>query len=87
MRAQAGLCLPHLQQVIRTIGPEPVARQLLVAEAAALGRLSEDMRRYALKRDGLRRALASEEDSSADRRALMLLGGHRNVFGLRTVDG
>jgi hypothetical protein len=71
--------------ILRRIGPVSVARRLLLAEAAALQRLSADMRRYALKRDGLRRALASEEDPSAGRRALMLLGGHRNVFGQRAV--
>jgi GTP-binding protein EngB required for normal cell division len=79
----AELCLPHLEQVIQCVSPDTVARRLLLAEAAALQRLSEDMRRYALQRDGLRRELASEEDASADHRALMLLGGHRNVFGLR----
>jgi GTPase Era involved in 16S rRNA processing len=78
----SGLCLPHLGQVIGAIGSESVARELLMEEAAALQRLSEDMRRYALKHDGVRRAFASEEEFSADRRALMLLGGHRNVFAL-----
>jgi len=85
MRAAAGLCLPHLEMILGKIGPASVARRLLLGEAAALQRLSEDMRRYALKRDGLRRALASDEDLSAGRRALMLLGGHRNVFGPRAV--
>jgi hypothetical protein len=42
---EAGLCLLHLEQVLRAIGPEHVARQLLSEEAAALQRLAEDMRR------------------------------------------
>jgi GTP-binding protein EngB required for normal cell division len=82
----AGLCLMHLERLMRAVGLTGVTRQLLLSESAALKRLAEDMRRYALKRDGLRRDLVSEEDLSADRRALMLLGGHRNVFGFRRAD-
>jgi small GTP-binding protein len=84
--AESGLCLLHLDQVLSGIEPDRVAQQLLVDQAAALQRLSEDMRRYAVQRDGLRRELASEEDCSAERRALMMLGGHRNVFALRRPD-
>jgi len=83
---RTGLCLHHLEHVLRAIDSDHVARQLLHDQAAALGRLSEDMSRYASQRDGLRRALASEEDLSAERRALMVLGGHRNVFALRKTD-
>jgi GTP-binding protein EngB required for normal cell division len=82
----SGLCLLHLEMLTRTIGLTAAARQLLLSESAALKRLAEDMRRYALQRDGLRRDLASDEDATADRRALMLLGGHPNVFGSRRVD-
>lgn len=83
---ETGLCLLHLDQVLRAAGPTGLARQLLLGEAAALQRLAEDMRRYAVQRDGLRRGLASEEDQSAQRRALMVLGGHRNVFALGKPD-
>lgn len=81
-----GLCLRHLEHVLRAIGSDGVAQRLLFKEAAALQRLSEDMRRYAVQRDGLRRELASEEDRSAELRALRVLGGHRNVFALRRLD-
>jgi hypothetical protein len=37
------------------------------------------MRRYALKHDGLRRFLASEEETSAADRAILMLAGHRTV--------
>jgi small GTP-binding protein len=77
----AGLCVPHLQFVVEAVGGE-TARALLVGEANVLERVSEDMRRYALKQDGIRRYLASTEEVSAARRALMLLAGHRNVSGL-----
>jgi GTP-binding protein EngB required for normal cell division len=83
---EVGLCVQHLQRVLQAIGPDNLARQVLLRESAALQRLAEDMRRAAAQRDGLRRALASEEDRSAERRALMVLGGHRNVFALRKLD-
>ena len=37
------------------------------------------MKRYALKRDAVRRHLLSDEETAAARRALLLLAGHRNV--------
>ena len=80
------LCLHHLQRVLQTVGPDELAREILLREAAALQRLGEDMRRHAAQRDGLRRELASEEDRTAERRALMVLGGHRNVFALRKLN-
>jgi len=80
-----GLCLTHLGLVVQSIDADEPARELLVEQAAMLKRLSEDMRRYALKHEGVRRYLASDEETSADHRALMLLGGHRNVSGLRRM--
>jgi hypothetical protein len=80
-----GLCLDHLRSVAETIEPGEAARKLIEREAEMIERLSEDMRRYALKHDGVRRFLASAEELSADKRALMLLAGHRNVNGLRKL--
>jgi hypothetical protein len=37
------------------------------------------MLRYALKHDGVRRHLASDEETSAADRALLLLAGHRAI--------
>ena len=37
------------------------------------------MRRYALKHDGLRRYLASDEETKAADGALMMLAGHRGL--------
>jgi small GTP-binding protein len=76
------LCLTHLERVVDAIGGDETARGLLIGEASMLERLSEDMRRYALKHDGVRRFLASAEELSADRRALLLLAGHPNLDGL-----
>jgi hypothetical protein len=44
--------------------------------------VSEDMRRYALKHDGIRRYMASGEELAAARRGLTIVAGHRNVGGL-----
>ena len=46
--------------------------------AVLLRRTSEDMQRYSLKHDALRRDLVSEEEQRAYRQALMLLCGHMN---------
>ena len=81
----SGVCLPHLPLLVAAINDVGLKRKVLVDEANVLERVSEDMRRYALKHDGVRRSLASDEELDADRRALMLLAGHRNVNGLWNV--
>ncbi|MFZ1963099.1 MAG: dynamin family protein [Roseiarcus sp.] len=73
------ICLPHLRLLVAEIGDASVATKLLVREAATLRRLSEDMRRYALKRDGARRYLASDEETNAAQHALLSLAGHRTL--------
>jgi small GTP-binding protein len=70
------ICLPHLRLLAAAV-PGELAAQLLSREAAMLRRMAEDMRRYALKHDGLRRYLASEEEVHAAERALRVLAGHR----------
>jgi GTP-binding protein EngB required for normal cell division len=72
-------CLPHLLLVIGSLGPGQVAQKLLEAHARLLERTSEDLQRYALKHDALRRYLTSEEERRASQLALLLLAGHRNV--------
>lgn len=78
----SGLCLDHLHLVLAAIGPSATTRKLIMREADAMERISEDMRRYLLKQDGVRRHLASAEELGADKRALMVLAGHRNVNAL-----
>jgi small GTP-binding protein len=77
LAALSDLCLPHLRPLTAALGDSPIAAKLLAREAAVLRRMSEDMRRYALKHDGLRRYLASDEETKAADRALMVLAGHR----------
>ena len=76
----SGLCLPHLRSLAAALGEDPIAAKLLARQAAVLRRMSEDMRRYALKHDGLRRYLASDEETKASERALMVLAGHRRLI-------
>lgn len=89
--AVAGLptvCLPHLRwftAYVSDAGQLPSASRefldaLLNRQAAAAARLAEDMQRYVLKRDGIRRALLTEEEERASRRALAFLAGARQVY-------
>lgn len=73
------LCLPHLRLLAATLGDGPVTAGLLARQGAVLQRMAEDMRRYALKHDGLRRYLASDEEAKAADRALLVLAGHRTL--------
>jgi small GTP-binding protein len=72
-------CLPHLAMVAECLGPGEPARKLLAVHATLLERTAEDLQRYALKHDALRRHLTSEEERRAAQIALLLLAGHRNL--------
>lgn len=56
------------------------------AHAALLERTAEDLERYALKHDALRRYLTSEEERRASQIALLLLAGHRNLSSPWTIE-
>jgi hypothetical protein len=73
------LCLPHFRLLAAAIDDRDLAARLFARQAALLQRLAEDMRRYALKHEGIRRHLASAEETQAGARALALLGGHRSL--------
>jgi hypothetical protein len=84
------VCLPHLRWLTGFVsdatstGRAPgTCRDLLSAllrrEGAAAERLAEDMQRHVLKRDGIRRALLTEEEERAAVRALAFLTGARHV--------
>lgn len=72
-------CLPHLALLVDFLGPGALAANLIESHAALLERTAEDLQRYALKHDALRRHLTSEEERRASQLALLLLAGHRNV--------
>ena len=79
------LCLPHLEMVLGQIDEADVARRLLLREAAVMERTAEDMQRYAIKHDALRRYLVSKEENDAPLLGLQMLVGHRNVNSIFTV--
>jgi len=82
---QYALCLPHLDLLLRHVPGIPARQQLLVREAALLERVAEDMQRYAIKHDALRRHLVSKEENDAPLLALQLLTGHRSVNAVFTI--
>ncbi len=72
-------CLSHLVLVTDLLGEGEPAQRLLESHAYLLERTAEDLQRYALRYDALRRYLTSEEERRASQLALLLLAGHRNV--------
>jgi GTP-binding protein EngB required for normal cell division len=79
LRSLGDLCIPHFRLLAGAIADPQIAARLFGREATLLQRVAEDMRRYALKQEGLRRDLASDEEMQAGHRALSLLGGHRSL--------
>ncbi len=86
LHALSVICLPHLRQLVGAIDDTETIRLLLAREAALLDRLAEDMRRYAIKTDALRRILTSDEEDRVAHRALLALAGLRNVNQVPTAD-
>lgn len=73
------LCLPHARLLVAAVGDVRLRIKLIAREAAILRRTAEDMRRYALRHDGVRRYLASEEEKGAAQKALSMIAGHRTL--------
>jgi len=74
------LCIPHLRVILRQLDNQDLIRALLADQSLTIDRLAEDMRRYALKYDGLRRALMSEEERRAPDDALDCIAGRRAII-------
>jgi hypothetical protein len=79
LRSLTDFCIPHFRLLMAEVSDPGIAARLFAREAALLQHVAEDMRRYALKHEGVRRYLASEEETKAAQRALSLLGGHRTL--------
>ncbi len=80
-------CLAHLGSVIRVLGCDSQeSRSMIAAHAELLERTAEDLERYALKHDALRRYLTSAEERHASQLALLLLAGHRNLSSPWTIE-
>jgi GTP-binding protein EngB required for normal cell division len=84
LNALSAICIPHLALLSDTIEDLDLVRKLLNHQAALLERLSEDMKRFTLKRDATRRHLETQEETTAADRAVLMVAGHRNVIGNRT---
>jgi hypothetical protein len=79
MKSLSALCVPHFERLAAAIKDVNAVCELADHQATLLERMSEDMRRYALKYNATRRYLESQEETTAAERALLLLAGHRNV--------
>lgn len=88
------VCLPHLRLIAGAVRSAAVDATLQDSRARLLSalsrrqgiaaeRLAEDMQRYALKRDGTRRALVTDEEDRAAQRALAFLAGARGTASLK----
>ena len=73
------LCMPHLRLMARGASDPTLLRELAERQACAVERLVEDMQRYVLKHDGVRRGLTTEEERRAARRAIEFIAGDRLV--------
>ncbi len=73
------LCLTHLEEVMLALHTSSAARELLERESETFRRVAENLQRYALKHEGRRSDLITEEEWQAPKQALTLLAGHRNV--------
>jgi small GTP-binding protein len=73
------LCLPHLRAFLRKPLDPSHRASLLAFEAALFERLAENMERYGLKHDALRRGFASEDERIAYHRGLAYLVGDKRL--------
>ena len=83
----SAICLPHLRLLLEVIDDRAVVRRVLNRQADLLDRVSEDMRRFAMKRDGMMRHLITKEEEAAGPRGLrILVGESRAQLGPRAED-
>jgi GTP-binding protein EngB required for normal cell division len=74
------LCIPHLRVIAGHLKNPELISTLFAEQSRSIDRLAEDMRRYALKYDGLRRWLMSDEERRTPDDALGYVAGRRSVF-------
>jgi len=77
--ADAALCLPHLALVAEGAADFAEARPFIERMATVLERVAESLQGYALKHEGLRRDLTSDEEWHSPDVCLGLLAGHRSL--------
>jgi hypothetical protein len=79
----SAVCLPHVGKLVSAIRDGDLVRSMLKRQATVFQRYSEDMRRYALKHDAVRRYLASQEEATAAERSMLLVTGRQQVNFMR----
>lgn len=79
------LCLPHLRLILARSTDQEFSRYLLECEADLLERTAEDMQRYAVRHEALRRGLTSVEERNSYVQGLQMLVGHKAVNTIYVV--
>jgi GTP-binding protein EngB required for normal cell division len=79
LKSLSAICLAHFGKLAEALSDSEQIARLLEHQATLFERLSEDMRRHALKYNARRRGAHSEEEESAGHRALLILAGFRDV--------
>ena len=77
--AERHFCLTHLEAVLLALHDSSSAKQLLEREGETFRRIAENLQRYALRHEGRRSDLITEEEWQAPKQALTLLAGHHSV--------
>jgi GTP-binding protein EngB required for normal cell division len=77
--AERRFCLTHLEEMLLALHTSSSARELLEREGETLRRIAENLQRYALRHEGRRSDLITEEEWQAPNQALTLLAGHHSV--------
>lgn len=73
----SAVCIPHLAMLSGALQDADLVRKLMDHQATLLERLSEDMKRFALKHNAMRRELETKEEIIVAERVLSLIAGHR----------
>lgn len=73
------VCLRHMGMVLRRMKSQDAIKRLLELALKTLHRTAQDMSRYAIKHEGLRRYLQTEDEKHAYIKALLLLVGPRTL--------
>jgi small GTP-binding protein len=79
LHSPSATCLPHFVMLLAEVHNDNALRALVEHQATVFQRFSEDMRRYALKHDAVRRYLASQEETSVAQYGLLSVAGRRRV--------
>lgn len=73
-------CLEHLYEVLVHLRDTETGHHLLLRHSENLARVAENMQRHALRFDGRRRDLNTQEESEAPRQGLTMLVGHPSAL-------